>query len=198
MTKPTRLKLAEALETLIAYAEDGEAHDEGALDHDCPICTMLVPAREALASYDRDERREDEEHTLTQVGEDGLEMLTPETAWHDLIEKNDRTSPEEYPEMCLITFDELADYMGHALNTRAQALLSRLEWSASISGMMGCPLCAQKMDDGHLPDCGFVALASERGYQGMGKVEDSGVTSGLTARPQPGTSMGATPSEGGQ
>lgn len=30
--------------------------------------------------------------------------------WLDLQEKNDRTSPEEYPDMCLITRDELAAF----------------------------------------------------------------------------------------
>lgn len=28
--------------------------------------------------------------------------------WRDLLEKDDRTSPAEYPEMCLIDHDELA------------------------------------------------------------------------------------------
>lgn len=32
-----------------------------------------------------------------------------EQAWRDLCEKDDRTSPEEYPEMCLITQDELRE-----------------------------------------------------------------------------------------
>ena len=31
--------------------------------------------------------------------------------WVDLCEKGDRTSPEEYPDHCLITYDELAGYM---------------------------------------------------------------------------------------
>lgn len=31
--------------------------------------------------------------------------------WQDLLEKDDRTSPEEYPEMALITFDEFAAYL---------------------------------------------------------------------------------------
>ncbi|PZO78480.1 MAG: hypothetical protein DI629_12345 [Mesorhizobium amorphae] len=38
-----------------------------------------------------------------------------EEAWRDLIEKDDRTSPEDYPEMALITRDELAGYMACAL-----------------------------------------------------------------------------------
>jgi hypothetical protein len=28
-------------------------------------------------------------------------------AWQDLLEKDDRTSPEDYPDMVLITFEEL-------------------------------------------------------------------------------------------
>lgn len=36
---------------------------------------------------------------------------TAEDAWMDLVEKTDRTSPAEYPEMVLITFEELRDYM---------------------------------------------------------------------------------------
>lgn len=47
----------------------------------------------------------------------GGEALTPEAAWRDLVEKDDRTSPADYPEMCLITFDELADYMASAVST---------------------------------------------------------------------------------
>lgn len=35
-------------------------------------------------------------------------------AWQELLDKDDRTSPAEYPEMCLITFDELRDFMMHA------------------------------------------------------------------------------------
>lgn len=45
---------------------------------------------------------------------DEVERLTPEEAWQDLVEKDDRTSPEEYPEMCLITRAELTDYMNRA------------------------------------------------------------------------------------
>lgn len=37
--------------------------------------------------------------------------MTPEEAWHDLIEKDDRNSPEEYPDMALISFEELQAYM---------------------------------------------------------------------------------------
>jgi len=34
-----------------------------------------------------------------------------DTLWQDLLEKDDRTSPAEYPDMALITYDEFADYV---------------------------------------------------------------------------------------
>jgi hypothetical protein len=36
-------------------------------------------------------------------------------AWDDLINKGDRTSPPEYPDMTLITSEELAGYMAMAI-----------------------------------------------------------------------------------
>lgn len=38
-------------------------------------------------------------------------IFTPEQAWKDLVDKQDRTSPEEYPDMALISFAELSEYM---------------------------------------------------------------------------------------
>lgn len=46
--------------------------------------------------------------------------LTVADAWQDLVDKDDRTSPEEYPDMALITREELADYMQSA-QSRGQA-----------------------------------------------------------------------------
>lgn len=45
---------------------------------------------------------------------DGGEALSPLDAWIDLINKDDRTSPEEYPNHALIRSDELAYYMNSA------------------------------------------------------------------------------------
>jgi hypothetical protein len=45
----------------------------------------------------------------------GREEFTPYEAWNELVSKDDRTSPEEYPEMCLIAFDELCDFMARAM-----------------------------------------------------------------------------------
>lgn len=41
--------------------------------------------------------------------------------WQDLVEKTDRTSPGEYPEMALITREELADYMNATLLAQRDA-----------------------------------------------------------------------------
>lgn len=49
--------------------------------------------------------------------DDILRLLPPlppgwvEKEWQDLLEKDDRTSPEEYPDMALITFEEFRDAM---------------------------------------------------------------------------------------
>jgi len=48
-----------------------------------------------------------------------------EAAWLDLCEKDDRTSPEDYPDMCLITREELADYIAVALASRPAEATSR-------------------------------------------------------------------------
>ncbi len=42
------------------------------------------------------------------------DQLTADEAWSDLLDKDDRTSPEDQPGMCLITAGELADYMARA------------------------------------------------------------------------------------
>ena len=40
--------------------------------------------------------------------------------WVELCEKDDRTSPEGYPDHCLITYDELADYMRQSATVGAK------------------------------------------------------------------------------
>ncbi len=51
-------------------------------------------------------------------------------AWQDLLDKDDRTSPDDYPEMCLITRDELANYMASSCgagwdDSSSRALLAK-------------------------------------------------------------------------
>lgn len=40
--------------------------------------------------------------------------MTPDEAWLDLCEQNDRTSLADYPDICLITKEELRCYMQSA------------------------------------------------------------------------------------
>lgn len=60
---------------------------------------------------------------LDKVGKEGDDdRLTGEEAWDVLVNVDDRTSPEEYPDMCLITRDELIGFMARAaLNARGGA-----------------------------------------------------------------------------
>jgi BMFP domain-containing protein YqiC len=51
------------------------------------------------------------DRTINLRGPQGQHMLSPQDAWDELVNKTDRTSPEEYPDHCLITFDELQDFM---------------------------------------------------------------------------------------
>lgn len=44
---------------------------------------------------------------------------TAEALWQEMVEWDDRTSPEEYPEMAMLTFEEFADF----LNRHRQATL---------------------------------------------------------------------------
>lgn len=49
--------------------------------------------------------------TETQELFNAREMLDADDAWQELCEKDDRTSPDEYPNHALITRDELAAYV---------------------------------------------------------------------------------------
>ena len=63
-----------------------------------------------------------------------VEPLSVADAWQDLVDKSDRTSPEEYPDMALITREELADYMqsaqsrGQAFDGEGEAAALRIGW----------------------------------------------------------------------
>ena len=38
-----------------------------------------------------------------------------ERLWQSLLDKDDRNSPEDYPDMAMLTFDEFSNYINHAL-----------------------------------------------------------------------------------
>lgn len=45
------------------------------------------------------------------INDPAFEVRDISSVWQELVEKDDRTSPEEYPDMALITRDELADFL---------------------------------------------------------------------------------------
>lgn len=51
-------------------------------------------------------------------------------AWQELIERDDRTSPAEYPEMALITRDELAEFMRRAIPPHDALVKALRAWRA--------------------------------------------------------------------
>jgi hypothetical protein len=59
----------------------------------------------------------------------GSDVTNPHDLWRDLLEKDDRTSPEEYPDMALITEDELVSLLQQYGDERARAAI---EEAASV------------------------------------------------------------------
>ena len=59
-----------------------------------------------------------------------------EEIWRDLCEKDDRTSPPEYPDMALITQQELIGYLAQARADEAEACAQIAEggWSHPAVG----------------------------------------------------------------
>jgi hypothetical protein len=61
----------------------------------------------------------------------GEELLA--RCWSVLVEKDDRTSPEEYPEMCLITREELGDFLRKAAPAEQERLPTHGDLLAEIN-----------------------------------------------------------------
>ncbi len=76
-----------------------DSNPRGYIDYYRPLDAM----RRALSTLSADAIRQGEGKAFT-----GVE------AWDVLVNVDDRTSPEEYPDMCLITRDELIDFMERA------------------------------------------------------------------------------------
>lgn len=61
------------------------------------------------------------------VGQDDR-PTTAEALWQEMVEWDDRTSPEEYPEMAMLTFEEFADFLSrHAESARRKAIEEALQ-----------------------------------------------------------------------
>lgn len=89
--------------------------------------------------------------------------LSAAEAWQDLVDKDDRTSPEEYPDMALITREELADYMQAA---HAQAEPVGRDWFP-ILGSQG-----QRIDYQLVADHGQQAQSNH--YQTVKRLKERG------------------------
>lgn len=70
----------------------GMSHDQMNVNVIIAMCSEITVARQQIAGMEAVE-------------------LSPDQAWQDLLDKDDRTSPEDYPDMALITKSELTDYM---------------------------------------------------------------------------------------
>ncbi len=51
--------------------------------------------------------------------------------WQELVNKDDRTSPEEYPDHCLITFEELQDFVSRSRGTSPGNVVPSLQGPVS-------------------------------------------------------------------
>ncbi|MGM4906305.1 Lar family restriction alleviation protein [Tardiphaga sp. 866_E4_N2_1] len=81
-----------------------------------PKCKTIYvkPLRTLVAIDERFADRIRDLLNATPPSDAAREALTADDAWHELVEKDDRNSPEEYPEMCLITIEELRNFMDRA------------------------------------------------------------------------------------
>jgi hypothetical protein len=63
--------------------------------------------------------------------------------WEELVEKDDRTSPKEYPDMALISFEELCNYIVAARAEVLEEAIKAVRYfpgaSAAIRAMMEPP-----------------------------------------------------------
>jgi hypothetical protein len=58
-------------------------------------------------------------------------------AWQELIEKDDRTSPPEYPNMALVTLPELRWFLRDAIATITRDLAEQREWHKHFASLAG-------------------------------------------------------------
>lgn len=93
----------ERANALLGYLKNGRGPAGWPTTLWCEVQAFIKNIETALAAR---------EEAPAEAGED--ERLTPDEAWSDLLEKDDRTSPEDQPDMLLIAWDELADYMVRA------------------------------------------------------------------------------------
>jgi hypothetical protein len=78
-----------------------------------------------------------------------------ESAWDELVNKDDRTSPPEYPDMCLITREELAQFMILSGEPLIEVITDLRDKMDTANALLHCE-CGSRVDghgmgDGHSP-----------------------------------------------
>jgi len=154
MTNPKTSPVAESVvELLYRRLRDGDDAKDGWTDYgmEGAFFRWEVIDRELRAAIAA-MPRSIEDDTPTDAGE-GVEY-TALDAWQELVEYDDRTSPEEYPDMALITFEELKQFMSAAHWERAKAqsrIVARLQKSAALTASV-CAGLADKTPVAGEPD----------------------------------------------
>jgi hypothetical protein len=71
-----------------------------------------------------------------------------EEAWQALLDKDDRTSPAEYPDMCLITKDELEGFLLSSHDALEEASKRYREALTEIAGPANADLDYRQLHNG--------------------------------------------------
>lgn len=97
----------------------------GADGPDCPYdATELAAMDRSAPAPSAGETQDERAMSIIKRAAEVMKRLSKKTVeqfWQELLEKDDRTSPEEYPDMALITFDEFSGYMAQAVYAAAPA-----------------------------------------------------------------------------
>lgn len=70
-----------------------------------------------------------------------------ESAWEELVNKDDRTSPAEHPDMCLITREELAQFMTLSGEPLVEVITDLRDKLDTANALLHCE-CGSRVD-GH-------------------------------------------------
>jgi hypothetical protein len=144
----------------VYVAKVRQRHAEG----DCPI-TERVPHEQlefallSLADALAAAPQPGPHPSLRDVTEAEVEASAfADEAWRDLLEKDDRTSPEDYPDMALITHDELASIIFTAAATgRSPSVEPQSDWLAAklniarADGWREAVICARQASRDLIP-----------------------------------------------
>lgn len=88
---------------------------------------------------------------------DEIKVKQASCLWQELVEMDDRTSPAEYPDMALISFDEFHEFLErHRIASLAEAkeVLERLE--AACDNVASCH--SAELYEAILRECGCAKL----------------------------------------